>query len=58
MHMKSILGVLLLLYSLDVVAQQAYVDLERRLTADQLRATGLDTLSASQLEMLNRLLRA
>jgi hypothetical protein len=47
----------LLLASFAVLAQSAYVDIEKRLTADQRRATGLDTLSAEQLSMLNALLR-
>ncbi|TCZ84963.1 hypothetical protein [Lysobacter sp. N42] len=38
------------------MAQQAYVPIEKRLTAEQMRATGLDQLSAAQLELLNRLL--
>jgi hypothetical protein len=40
-----------------VFAQSAYVDIEKRLTAEQLRATGLDTLTAEQLARLNALLR-
>lgn len=47
----------LLLLSSTVLAEQAYVDIEQRLDAEQLHATGLDTLSAQQLELLNRLLR-
>lgn len=38
-------------------ARDGYVDLERRLTPEQLRATGLDRLTAAELELLNRLLR-
>jgi hypothetical protein len=38
-------------------ARDDYVDIEKRLTAEQLRATGLDTLSPDQLMMLNQLLR-
>jgi hypothetical protein len=34
-----------------------YVDIEQRLSAHQLRDTGLDTLSADQLKLLNSLLR-
>ncbi len=37
-------------------ADQAYTKIEQRLTPEQLRETGLDTLSASQLERLNQLL--
>jgi hypothetical protein len=38
-------------------AQSSWVDLEKRLTPEQLHATGLDTLSPAQLALLNRLLR-
>lgn len=38
------------------LAEQAYVDIQRRLTSEQLHATGLDTLSAAQLELLNSLM--
>ena len=34
-----------------------YVDIEQRLSAEQLRDTGLSTLSTEQLKLLNRLLR-
>lgn len=38
-------------------AQQApHVNIEQRLTPEQMRATGLDQLSPAQLELLNRLL--
>jgi len=40
-----------------VVAARDYVDIEQRLTAGQLRDTGLATLSSEQLKLLNRLLR-
>lgn len=40
-----------------VVAARDYVDIEQRLTAGQLRDTGLSTLSAEQLKLLNSLLR-
>ncbi len=43
--------------SFAVFAQSAYVDIEKRLTAEQRRATGLDGLSAEQLALLNTLLR-
>ena len=39
-----------------VTAKQPYVDLENRFSAEQMRATGLDTLSLEQLELLNQLL--
>jgi hypothetical protein len=48
---------MLLLASFSLHAQSAYVDVEKRLTEEQLRATGLDTLSAEQLALLNALLR-
>lgn len=40
-----------------LAAAKDYVDIEQRLNAEQLRATGLDTLSAEQLKLLNHLLR-
>ncbi|MBP3984587.1 hypothetical protein J5837_09175 [Pseudoxanthomonas helianthi] len=48
---------LLALTALPAAAQQAYVDLEQRLNAEQLRETGLDKLSKAQLAALNRILR-
>lgn len=38
-------------------AERPYVAIEQRLSAEQMRATGLDQLSAEQLTLLNRLLR-
>lgn len=38
-------------------AEQSYVDIEKRLTPEQVRATGLATLTVAQLELLNALLR-
>lgn len=38
-------------------AESPYADIEQRLTPEQVRATGLDTLSEEQLALLNRLLR-
>jgi len=49
--------VLMLLMPFAVLARQPYVDIEKRLTAEQLHATGLDTLSADQLKLLNGLLQ-
>ena len=40
-----------------IAAARDYVDIEQRLTAEQLHDTGLDTLSAEQLKLLNSLLR-
>lgn len=42
--------------ALPAQAAEPYVALERRLTPEQLHATGLDTLSPEQLALLNRLL--
>lgn len=47
----------LLLVTLAAAAQAGPVDIEKRLTPEQLHATGLDTLSPAQLQLLNRLLR-
>ena len=51
-----------LLFMLSVVgfaafAEQAYVNIEQRLTSEQLRETGLNTLSPVQLQRLNQLLQ-
>jgi hypothetical protein len=47
----------LILATATAQAAQPYVDIEQQLTPEQRRDTGLDTLSATQLELLNRLLR-
>jgi hypothetical protein len=57
MSAKFAVGLTLLLASFAVLAKQPYVDIEQRLTAEQWQATGLDTLSAGQLKLLNSLLR-
>ena len=57
MSAKFALGLTLLLASFAVLAKQPYVDIEQRLTAEQLHATGLDQLSSEQLQLLNGLLR-
>ncbi len=57
--MRRIAFVLLLCLSLPVVAAQKapkYVPIEQRLTPEQMQATGLSTLSAEQLQLLNQLL--
>lgn len=41
----------------NALAAPPYVAIEQRLSAEQLHATGLDQLSASQLSLLNQLLR-
>ena len=50
-------AVVLAFASLAAIAEQAYVNIEQRLTPEQRHATGLDTLSPAQLELLNSLLR-
>jgi hypothetical protein len=47
---------LLLCACLPAWAASGYVDIEKRLTPAQMQATGLDTLSAEQLRLLNTLL--
>src|SRR6478672_5519821 len=54
---RKMLALLLVLASCALAAAPAWVDLEKRLTPEQLHATGLDTLSPAQLALLNRLLR-
>ena len=50
------LSLLVLTTPLLAAAQQLYVPVEQRLSPDQLQATGLDSLSAQQLQLLNQLL--
>jgi hypothetical protein len=57
MPAKFALALTLFLASFAVLAKQPYVDIEQRLSAEQLHATGLDTLSPEQLKLLNGLLR-
>ena len=52
-----VFAVLLLLAPTLAQADTPYVDVEKRLTAEQRHATGLDTLTPEQLALLNRLLR-
>lgn len=40
-----------------VVAASDYINIEQRLSAEQMRATGLDKLTREQLQLLNSLLR-
>lgn len=49
-------ALLLLAASASSAAQGAYVPLEQRFSPEQMRQTGLDRLSASELALLNRLL--
>ena len=51
------LGMMLCVAAFAAIAAKSWVDIEKRLSAEQLHATGLDTLSADQLALLNRLLR-
>jgi hypothetical protein len=57
MRTKFFLAAMLLLASFAALAAHPYVEIEERLSADQLRATGLDQLSAEQLKLLNELMR-
>ena len=50
------LSLLVLTVPLLAVAQPRYVPIEQRLSPEQRQATGLDTLSAQQLQLLNALL--
>lgn len=56
---KMMLGLTLALAFVPfaAMAEPPYINVEQGLTAEQLRVTGLDTLSPAQLEALNRLLR-
>lgn len=57
MGKRFMLVLVLSAMSLAAAAQQAYVAIEKRLSAEQLHETGLDTLSPQQLARLNALLR-
>ena len=57
MNPRSLLAAALLCAAPLFAAAQDYVPLEQRLSAEQLRATGLDTLTPQQLQSLNQLLR-
>lgn len=50
------LAVALLMHATAAQAERNYIPVEKRLTAEQFKATGLDQLSAVQLELLNSLL--
>jgi hypothetical protein len=56
MFKSCLLVALLALSSFVAMAAQPYVDIEKRLSPEQLHATGLDTLSAGQLAALNGIL--
>ena len=57
MFIKAALALVLSLVLFTTMASQAYIALEERFTAEQMHATGLDTLSAKQLKLLNQLLQ-
>jgi len=56
---KKSLALLLVFFAaaFAATAGQPYVNVEQRLTAEQLHETGLDTLTPAQIERLNQLLR-
>ena len=56
-HRRRWLPILLLLGACVAWAAAPWVDLEKRFTAEQMHATGLDTLKPEQLALLNQLLR-
>ncbi len=55
---RDALLIVFLLAASAAMAEQAYINIEQRLTAEQLSETGLNTLSPKQLERLNQLLSA
>jgi hypothetical protein len=59
MRKRFLVALLSLLASFTLVAhaERSYVAIEQRLTAEQLKATGLDQLNAEQLVLLNTLLK-
>ena len=54
---RLVLSVVLVLTACVAFAAGQWIDLEKRFTSEQMRETGLDTLTAEQLAALNRLLR-
>lgn len=55
---RNILAVILFaLVAASAAAQQPYVEIEKRMSADQRHASGLDTLTPEQLTNLNAILR-
>lgn len=56
MKLPMLAATLALACALPAAAQQPRVPIEQRLTADQMRATGLDQLTPAQLALLNQLL--
>jgi hypothetical protein len=57
MFKTIVFAALLALTSFAALAAQPYVDIEKRLSAEQLHSTGLDTLTPEQLAALNLVLR-
>jgi hypothetical protein len=58
LHRFALVAMLAIGFAGVALATARYVELERRLTPEQLHATGLDTLRAEQLARLNELRRA
>ncbi len=56
-HIVALVTAVVFATALPVRADGSHIDLEQRFTPEQMHATGLDTLSAGQLALLNRLLR-
>lgn len=54
---RTLLAVLTIGMCVAALAATRWIDIVQRLTPEQRHATGLDTLSAEQLALLNRLLR-
>ena len=54
---RASLACALWVFASTAFAAQPYVDLEKRLTPQQMHATGLDTLTPAQLSTLNAVLR-
>ena len=56
MRCSVLLAIAMLLGLPAFAGERAWVPIEQRLSVEQLRATGLDSLSGQQLALLNRLL--
>lgn len=57
MRLRVLAAAAALFCATAATAEQPYVDLEKRLTAEELKQTGLDTLTQAQIARLNQLLR-
>src|ERR1700741_3587284 len=58
LRQRALCTILALAAAMPARAQSSYVDIEQRLSADEMHEAGLDTLSPAQLAALNLLLRA